>query len=62
MNFQNSVRLLASELQRYIYITTQDRREKGGGVGGGGRGRQPFPGAKKFFPRKIGKHKFFTCE
>ena len=23
---------------------------------------QPFPGAKFFFPRKIGKHKIFTCE
>ena len=22
----------------------------------------PFPGAKVFFPRKIGKHKTFTCE
>ena len=22
----------------------------------------PFPGAKYFFPRKIGKHKMFTCE
>ena len=22
----------------------------------------PFPGAKIFFPRKIRKHKIFTCE
>ena len=21
----------------------------------------PFPGAKMFFPRKIGKHEIFTC-
>ena len=33
----------------------------------GAGGRQPpplppFPGAKYFFPRKIGKHKMFTCE
>ena len=26
------------------------------------KGEPPFPGAKKnIFPRKIGKHKMFTC-
>ena len=39
--------------------------EKGGGAGvcqSAPPFPPPFPGAKKFFPCKIEKHKFFTCE
>ena len=41
----------------------RNKRVTGEGVGGGwGASPPPFPGPKLFFPRKIGKHKIFTCE
>ena len=34
-------------------------REKGQGAGGRAPPSSPFPGAKNFFPRKIGKQNFY---
>ena len=38
--------------------------DKSGGGGGEGAPVPPpaYPGVNFFFPRKIGKHNFFTCE
>ena len=54
-------------LQHKKYTTTpqqqqQGRRGRGEEVGQWGTSPSPFPGAKTFFPLKIGKHKTFTCE
>ena len=45
-------------LNQTTLIITLDIRA----VGKEGQGRAPFPGAKYFFPRKVGKYKIFTCE
>ena len=37
-------------------------RAVGKGRGQGVPVSPPFPGLNSFFPRKIGKHKIFTCE
>ena len=53
-----------------IFATQKLLRTVGKGRWGGGGGQRagrqpfppPFPGAKIFFPRKIGTRKTFTCE
>ena len=47
--------------RRKFYIF-QGRRERGARGEGGVPVPPPFNGAKTFFPRKIRKHKNFTCE
>ena len=51
-----SLEIFRSGFRLENFLSRRERRA------GGASALTPFPGAKYFFPCKIGKHKFFACE